>query len=1419
MKGFFQRVLNIIRIRIEQIGVFILVNFLCAIQLSGTSYYTDSFRSIPGNKGLSQASVYCMLQDNKGFVWIGTKNGLDRFDGYEFLTYKYDKDNPNSLSNNEITCLENDHDRYLWIGTRSGGVNRLEYATGKIIRFNGLTYDDLVQSLVLDSLNNLWVGTSEGLLVFSLEKNNEENISIRNVSKEALFYDDQGRVIEPNRNNLVITSLLEVKKGSLLVGCKEGLFLYDIRKNNFYSVSNETIETSVFTSLKKDEEGNVWAGSYDGLLKIPSGALKGRNLEILWFNAISPSSRRLPVNRVEGVEIDHEGNIWAGTRGAGLFRITGEEVTAHYDSNGDGTGYIMDDLINSLMIDRTGVLWVGTESKGIAYTDLYSKSFQIIHPAKEGINRFDNSLVTALTGNDKRLWVGTAGNGIYVYEHHLGRLTRLYNIDPAMLLDQPSSNEIMSLLVDRDNILWIGTATNSLIAYDEVTGFKKYLVNGFVFSVYEDRDGRIWYGTWGQGLGFVDKNKGLVERYFGSVAQSLGLSSDKVLSFLQDSNGLLWVGTKGGGINVSLLENVINRRGEFVSYKNDPQNFNSLSYNDVYDIFEDQKGNIWIATGSGLNKVVSAGGRDIVESALQGTLSFKTYAEREGLSGGLVFFIEEDGHGNLWIGTNKGVSKFDPVRQSFFNYGINDGLPIGELHINASFKDKSSGVMYFGGCDGIACFHPDSLQANPFPPKVQITNIRVNNQLIYPGLKINGQVILDRFINYTDHFVLSYSNNEISFDFSALHYSNPGKHQYAYRLKGYNENWQVTSSENRRATYTNLHEGNYVFEVKATDFYGNWAAPVASVSFTVNPPLWRTWWAYGGYLILLVALLFSFRKYSLIGVKEKNKLIIESLEHKKDKEISEAKMKFFTNISHEIRTPLTLIYAPLQEIIKRKNITPELFEMLMVMFRNVKRLLNLVDQLLEFRKIDAGHSILKLSKFNLTEIARDHLAAFSTMALQKGIMVHFESKEDIFIVADPKMISTSIYNLLSNAFKFTPAGGEVILKMGKIGDSNDHNKHKIKISVCDSGPGIPEKDMSRVFERFNQGILEEQEYHGGSGIGLSIVKEFVELNHGTIHVYNRSEGGCCFEICLPEKVGEVLEKTNIDSKSSFDPFGTNHSTITKPKSFTFEKPKSSNSKINNGRDSRSIICLIEDDLELVSWLLTVLGEKYRVYAFHDGNEAQKKVPALMPDLIICDIMLPGISGLVLVNNFKVNIETSHIPVIMLTAKSREEDVIEGLKSGADSYLTKPFNLEILNAQIDSLLASRKAFREKFTGKLLVEPSEKVITPLDEKFLKRLMEVTEAKMADPKFDVSFLVQEMNMSHSIILKKVKTLTGLSLVEFIRSMRIKRAAQIFRQDKLSVSEVSFMVGFSDPKYFSKCFYKQFGKKPSDYIKEFHD
>jgi signal transduction histidine kinase/ligand-binding sensor domain-containing protein/DNA-binding NarL/FixJ family response regulator len=1354
-----------------------------------------NFRTVSATNSLSQSSVLCMVQDSTGFLWIGTKDGLNRFDGYEFVTYKYDINDPNTLSNNEISCLALEGDQFLWIGTRSGGINRLQLSTGLITRFDNLTYDDLIRDLYFDQEGRLWAGTSEGLFEF-VKGDDAADDRFINRSRNMIYRHVTNEAFNPIRKNLSIVSIFQHEPGKLLLGAEEGLFVFDIENgDNFKSLSTLTIDQTVFTKIWRDRRNQLWASSYDGLNRLVK-QFDATEFDVVLYNSSAEPDRRLPVDWVEDFVEDAKGDLWLATRGGGLVQMSDNKVQATYGYSQETKSDIPDNIINSVYIDRTGVLWIGTESNELVYLDLYAKQFRALVPDKQ--DGLSDNLITAITGNHNVLVVGTAASGIDVFELDDLKLRKTKNI-PRVVLDQGQwKSEISALLLDQDSLLWIGSATNSLAVHNQEGRFESYVVNGFIFSLFEDNRNNIWFGTWGQGIGYINKYTRQVEQYNETPAHMLGLGSDKVLTVFQDSRDLLWVGTKGGGLSVSPMNNVIKRQGSFQVFRHMGDGQNSLAYNDVYDVQEDQHGNIWLATGRGLNKMV-LDSTVTVEDIMAGRVVFEHLSEDDGLPGGLVYTIREDHNGHLWLGTNKGLCRYIPDSGVLVSYGVNDGLPSEKFNVNGAFRESETGHMYFGGVDGMTIFHPDSIDSNPFHASVTITDLRLRNRSIQPLQRINGRRILEQNISHSKDLKLAYADNEISFEFSALHFSSPDKIRYAYRLVGFNDEWQETGSSNRRITYTNLRFGEYTLQVRATNNDGIWAPEISELNIVIAPPIWLTIWAYLLYVVFFLFLLIVFRKYSLIAVKKKNQLIIESLEHKKETEIAEAKMRFFTNVSHEIRTPLTLIHAPLQQLIEKNDTDEETHHVLVMVFRNVKRLLTQVNQLLELRKMDKGQFSIRNSVFDLEAMLQESLLDFEPVLRQNRIEVKLESVDNTSIYSDKRLMDTIIHNLLSNSIKFSPVNGELRISVERLQDG--HENGLVRLKITDAGPGIPEDEIANVFNRFYQLKNEGYEHLGGSGIGLSIVKEFVEQLKGDVQVYNIPTGGCQFEVTIPvgklsgEQYPEVKEEVR-EALAEITPV----------------------SGLSRDRDRSQTLVIVEDDADLSAYLKTVFDANYKTVVFNNGRKACEEIPALMPDLIICDVMLPGMNGIELTKNLKSRKETSHIPIIMLTARTGDENVVDGLHVGADSYITKPFNINVLEAQVESVAKSREAFRARFSKQMVLEPTEESITPMDERFLSKLMEITDRKLADPSFDVSFIIEEMHMSHSIILKKVKALTGLSLVEFIRSMRIKKAAQIFRQDKLSVSEVGFMVGFSDPKYFSKCFTKEMGMKPTEFVKQQH-
>ncbi len=1390
------------------------------------------FGVISSQQGLSQSSVFCLSQDHHGFIWIGTRDGLNRYDGYNFVTYKTNPNDTNSLSNNEITVIHPDQHGDIWVGTRGGGLNKFITRSNQFIRFSYLTPENIIRDIFQSPDGTLWIGSSDGLLKGDVSDETKP-VKFINVSKNSIYRDENGQLLSHQKIIVSVVSINQLSKDTLLIGTELGLFYYLPGENQFIRFNAGDANDFIVTSILITAGKTIWIGSFNGLIKAEKNKQVHGQYKLTTYSTRQQYPLQFFSNRVESLVEDPGGDVWAGTRGGGLVRIEKSGVLHYFRNNENDVNSIRDNIVNSLLIDDAGLLWIGTESQGCNTLDLSSKKFMHIRSIPNNQNSLSDALVTCITGSEGHtVWVGSAVKGLnkLKFDDHGHYTIEHMNTMPAGKGE--TTREAISLMLDRDKELWIGNATKYLIRYSESRGFTSYFTDGFVFALREDHEGRIWYGTWGQGLGWIDKKTNSLNRISDSPVTTRSLSSDKVIALFEDNSGNLWVGTKGGGVNVLPLHMVSTGNIDFITYRHNLKEPKSLSHNDVYCILQDRKGTIWIGTGSGLNKVEWAENKPSTEALLKGEIEFTGYLEKDGLSNGVVYGILEDRKGNLWLSTNKGLSMFDPVEKKFINFNVNDGLQANEFYANAYFQDEK-GNMFFGGVNGLTMFNPDSISQNPLNSKVVLTGLRILNNIVLPGETVNNRVVLKDAIYNTDELKLSYKDKEITFEFSALYYANPQRISYRYRLVGFNDDWQQADHNTRTVTYTNLDDGNYAFEVMVSVDNGLTAGEPTKLGISVLPPFWRKPWFFLIYVGIIVAGLFLFRSYSLIAVKEKNKLLIERLEHERIIEMTETKMRFLTNISHEIRTPLTLISDPLEVVLSEGSMDDSTKKNLKLIAKNVHRLLSLVNQLLQLRKIDLDVLQPKISQVNLIPFLNDILAYFEQHAARRNIRLKFSTDlQDVILSFDPELITTVFYNLIANAFKFTADDGTISISVRshegevqrnlfrsfkkRLGVKQEDPKF-IAVEVSDTGRGIPEKEISNIFRRFYQVNMPGTDHSSGSGIGLSLVREYVDLHSGHVEV-NSDPQGSTFTVYLPDE----SRTTAVSAKTlKRQPEENKISKALHIAAFSEEDELNENEGLpeeTQPQESDTRILIIEDDHELADYLVENLGKQYKVSIAYNGVKGLKTARADIPELIISDIMLPEMNGLQLCDALKTSIETSHIPIILITARATEENIKEGYKHGADLYITKPFSIKVLETQVKMLIESRNKLRDRYSKQILLKPSDVTITPVDEKFLKQLLHVTEINLPNPEFDVIGLVDAMNMSHTTMLRKVKALTGLSLVEFIKNHRIKKAALIFQQEKLPVSEVSYMVGFTDPKYFTKCFVKEFDKTPTEYMAEFH-
>lgn len=1383
-------------------GVMIIVQWsknLVLIQLIVLSliYYipvhasVQKLQTVPSINLPSHSAVECIVRDSLGFIWVGTKYGLNRYDGYQYLSYKYDPKEPNSISNNEISCLAIQGNTYLWIGTRGGGVNSLNLKNGVITRYNNDSFNGLINDVAVDAAGDVWMGTSTGLLKLI---QNKDTAYFVNVSENVVYRKETGEPFIPRYESNGVRVIYPTRNGDLLIGSDEGIFKYNDSNGEFILFDSELHDVGKPTVITEDTNGTIWIGSYNGIMKV---VLEQNNRhEVYKYNSKAPKPYNLKSNWIEDIAIDHEGKAWIAIHGYGIAQIEDEEVK--YVNDDLGMPFVK--VLYELYLDETGIMWVGSENASLLNINLKARGIKTVQTyVGSGANK---TQISCLEVKGKEVLVGTQGCGIEAYIFYNGILNYSHNIPVISFKGRDWSNEIKEFLIDDDT--WIGfddTRLTRLMADGKTTYYDTW---GFIFTITKDHNGNIWYGTWGNGFGYIKHPTGAVVKYLNDPDKNLGLSSSVVLSMKEFANEFLLVGTKGGGLNIAPIQDVINRKGKFDTYVHNPSTDNSICHNDVFEIFESSTGDIWLGTGRGINRIIPSKKQSLAEALRNKEFQFQEYTEKDGLPGGIVYKICEDSHGDLWLGTNRGVCRLSVKDNEVTVFRGSNEFPSNSFE-NFDIKlDKKTGYLFLSNPNGITYFHPDSLYIDAKERYVQFTYLEIQNQRIEPESEINGRFVLEKDIAYASRVEIRYDEKMIAFGITANQYSSLNKVKYAYRLLGYDDVWIEVDEINPKISYMNLDPGSYTLQVKASNSDGFWSNQIKELKIQILPPYWLTTWAYLFYSIVLILLLLIFRRYSIIAVEQKNQMKIKEFEQRKEVELSEAKIRFFTNVSHEIRTPLTLIYEPLNQLLSSNELPDRAKEMAQMVMRNMKRLLNQVNQLLELRKIDSKGYSLKYSRFAIRDLIAKILYEFEVIINSKKTSVTCNITDSLFIVADRQILDTVIYNLISNALKFVPMEhGMITIDCVTQDEDNTLPIGSIKIRVSDNGPGISEPDLDKVFGYFYQTKEVEKSNIGGTGIGLAIVREYIELHKGTVKALRNDEGGSCFELILPINDNELQLDSTTSVAETTD-------------SEDIEKSLNRLLVATTGKNLNMVV--VEDDMDLAQYLRGIFSNSFNVVHFADGKVASDEIKEISPDIILCDLMLPGLNGMDLTAQLKSSIETSHIPIIMLTAKAEDESKIKGLEFGADSYLIKPFNTRVLIAQVGAIIKSRDAFKERFSKQLVLEPARDEIVPRDELFIKKIMELTENRLDDSTFEVTDIVKEMGMSHTLLLKKFKSLTGMALVEFVRSMRIKKAKQLFKQDKFFVADVAYMVGFSDPKYFSKCFTKEVGISPSDYIKKYH-
>lgn len=1356
---------------------------LMSSQLSGQeNRYVFSHLNV--NNGLSQNLINCIYRDSKGFVWFGTNAGLNRFDGSNFEVFSNKNPVNGSIADNNINAITEDKSGNLWIGT-GRGVSILNGDTYEFTNFNyASTLPDqcgdiyYINSMSSDKQGNIWIGTNNGFYFNDIAGGFIHHILIDSLNCNAPLNG--------------ITSIVPDNNGKMWMSSKNGFIIkYDPvtkRKEKFKIPDKSGELTSSVTRLYIDHDNDLWVGNLFGLYLFHTD-------KEVWDNHFKDKLVQSDeLKRIGSISQNIDGLIWVAADGGGAYifdkkqwNITNLKYQPFDDQKLSSNG------LSYVHCDRDGIVWLGTTKKGVNFYKKNINKFRIYKNLAGQINSLSNNDANAIAEDHKgNIWIGTDGGGLNYLDRKTQKITRIEsNISAGNAL---SSNIIVSLFKDHADKIWIGTYFGGLNRYDPTTGrFTVYkhisddstsISDDRIYAISEDKSNNLWVGTLGTGLNQLDPK---TNKFIRLNTRNTSVCDNFITSIYRDKNNHLWISTTNG---LSYYDNI---KQTFTCFKNDQNNNNSISDDNVINCFEDSRGFFWVCTKNGLNLLDRSNS------------SFRHFTIEDGLPSNSVHGIVEDESRNLWISSKNGISKLalknvqsiDNFEFAFSNYNITDGLQGKEFNQSSAFR-TSDGEIFFGGPDGLNAFYPDEIKEDTSVAKMIFRDFRIFNKSIPYGQKYNNRVLLDKPIFNTNKIELKYHENSFTIEFIALNYFFPERNIYAYKLEGFDNQWITSDGKKNSATYTNLTNGTYDFRVKEVN--GKFEGKEISLKIIVLPPFWKSWIAYIIYAILIFSTLISLRHLILVRERINNRIEHERLEAQHIHEIDSLKIKFFTNISHEFRTPLTLILAPAEKLLIDLKDKPEV-KYLKLIEQNAKRLLQMVNQLLDFRKMEVQGFNYNPSFGDIVAFLNEAVSSFNNLSEQKHIELVFRSRvKELNTYFDKDKLEKIMFNLLSNAFKFTPGYGQVSVSLAVETTNkqlNNETSANLVIKIEDTGIGIPEDKIEKIFTRFFQ-VDSTGQVEKGTGIGLSLVAEFVKLHDGEIFVTSEIGKGSCFTLHLPVNNSGLLADPTDEPVEEINHFPVIIADKSE-KHFDSERP---------------VLLIAEDNDDLRFYLKDNLLEHYQIHEASNGEEALKKIQKIVPDLIISDIMMPGMDGIELCRRVKSDRTICHIPLILLTARSSEQQQLEGIGKGADDYITKPFNFQILEAKIANIISSRKNLRLLFKNKLQIEPHEITVTSLDEQFMRKALELVEKNIAITDYSVETMSRDLGMSRTLLYKKILALTGKPPLEFIRSLRLKRAALLLSKSQMNVSEIAFQVGFNDPKYFSKHFKNEFGVLPSKYI-----
>jgi len=1343
-----------------------------------------SFDHLSVANGLSQSTVLSICRDSKGLMWFGTRDCLNRYDARNIKVYHFNAEDSASISSDDyIYAITEDRQRNLWIGTQNG-LNRYlpESDSFERIYHDPEDRSSLSNNSVLciyQARNGfLWFGTNSGLNLL-------EDPGSRKFKR--FYAGEAGRGLAGNE----IYAIHEDDNGNIWVGTTQGLTRISASGKEKYSfttfrnspadagsISNNSVKT-----IAGDASGNLWIGTETGGLNLFDAVTQ----KFKRFTYVKSALNGISNNMIRKIAPDKNGRLWIATMD-GLDVLDPRSMKfSSYTHDPENRKSLSDNSIKDIFVDVYGSLWIGTMFGGVNVLHPNTIPFTVFQNSRFNNSISSNIISIIMVDSQQNLWIGTEGKGLNYYDRSAGRFTHyLNNPEEASSIN---SNNIKAIYQDKKGNIWIGLYQGGMDMFiPSSSSFKHFrhrqsdpasLSSDIISDILEDYKSNFWVATSTKGIDLFDP----LSQQFRSVmtaSSSYQLSSNYVRLMFEDSKHNLWVGTAKG------LNMLAPNAKKFKWFLKDNKRPGALISDHINVVFEDRAGNIWVGAHHG--------GLNLYNPQKQ---SFTCYRQADGLASDNVLDIREDNDGFLWISTDNGLSRMDIRKRTFNNYNTRDGLPTNEFNYFSSAKD-ASGRVYFGSYNGLISFFPREIKINNITPRVMFSGLKLFNKPVYVG---GDDGILQKDISLSREIVFRYDQNIFTADFAVLNYIRPERNLYAYKLEGFDKDWNQVNIPS--ATYTNLPAGNYKLLIKGSNNDGLWSDP-AYLIIRVLPPFWKTWWAYLAYSIvfavILVLVILFFRRQARL----ERDLYYEHINNERQQELYQLKLDFFTKVSHEIRTPLTLILAPLEKLLAFTRGDLQVNKQILHVKDNADRLLRLVSELLDFRKAESGFLKIRVEETDLTEFCRNIFSSFQELALLKEITFNFIVKRDhIRVYIDRIQFEKVLFNLLSNAFKFTAGGGNISVIL----DEDDNGGALIKVE--DDGIGIPYDKQQLIFDDFYQ-VSQQGGQAAGWGIGLALARNIVELHHGRITAESRpsqnaAKGYTVFTLLLPsskEKFGtDELKSGGLPGLQTVD------AAIDLPFSGNREQ-----TEIKTGE--KPVILIVEDNEEVRLFIRESLSDMYQIIESANGFEGWEAASVQIPDVIISDVTMPEMDGLEFCAMVKADERTSHIPVILLTALASHMHQVGGLENGADIYLTKPFSIQVLELSVKNLLLLKEAMRVKFSQQVTLMPKNKVLESPDEKFLARLMQIIEDQMEDPEFNVSVLVDEIGMSQTVLYKKIKALTNLSITDFIKSVRLKQAAQLLEQRKMGIAEVAYAVGFNDRKYFSKEFRKQFGVAPSAYL-----